>query len=270
MTPLDLVYDCRLRMDDTGGDTGTVPAGFTYYWESDDAGCLVKNEEWLRYLNAAHREIAVRTNCYRDSSENEVCKINVKHNVKLYDIDPRILTIEDIRLGSTGESLIKTALRDHRDLANAYTLTAARPTHYLEENRPFRLMLYPTPFLQTVPLPDPLPSSIDTLYLTVYRLPLEDMAWGSRKGDLDEPPEQLRETLIQGALAYAYQKRDADTGDGGRQQFHQQEFDKLAGLSVDFRTLENRRANANLDITMRPSSYVPRTKGTRRWYEDED
>jgi hypothetical protein len=269
MTPLDLVSDCRLRMDDTGGDTGTVPTGFTYYWESDDRGCLVKNEEWIRYLNNAHREIAVRTNCYRDSAENEICQIKVKHNVRLYDIDPRILTIEDVRLASTGMSLVKTALRDYQLTYNAYNVTAAAPTHYLEENRPFRITLYPTPFLQTSPLPDPLPASIDTLYLTVYRLPLDELTWAGRTGELDEPTESMREMMVQGALMLAYQKRDADTGDVNRQKFHQQEFERLVGLPVDFKTLENRRYSANLDIGIRPSPYVPRVKGTRRWYQNE-
>ena len=27
MTPLELIYDCRLRLDDFGGDTGTIPEG---------------------------------------------------------------------------------------------------------------------------------------------------------------------------------------------------------------------------------------------------
>jgi hypothetical protein len=100
--------------------------------------------------------------------------------------------------------------------------------------------------------------------------PLESMTWGARKSDMEEPPESLREALIQGALAYAYQKRDADTGDMGRQQFHAQEFDKLVGPSVDYRTLENRRANANLDISIRPQGYIPSVKGTQRWYEGDD
>lgn len=41
MTPLDLVHDIRLRADDQGGDTGTVPAGYTYYWEEN--GFLADN-----------------------------------------------------------------------------------------------------------------------------------------------------------------------------------------------------------------------------------
>ena len=256
MTLLELIYKTRLRLDDTGGDTGNIPNGFTYYWEANDSGCLWKNESDLVYfLNTAHREIAVRTSCYRDAGESEICRLPIRIGTATYEIDPRILTIEDAMLNSTGASLVKTQLRDYRKVANTHTGTGT-PTQYLEENRPFRLTLYPIPIVA------------DTLYLTVYRLPLEDMTWAHRTWEVDEPPEQLREALIQGALMYAYQKRDADTADAGRQQFHAQEFEKLIGPSVDYRTLENRRANANLDISIRPHGYVPRVKGTQRWYED--
>jgi len=250
MTPLSLVYDVRLRADDCGGDTGTVPAGFTYFWESDDAGCLFKNLELIHYLNTSHREIAIRTQCYRDT-EAELCEITVRAGTAVYEIDPRILTIEDVLLNSTGASLIKTQLRDYRKTARDYTTTGT-PTHFLEENKPFRLALYPIPVVA------------DKLYLTVYRLPLEEITWAGRKSDVDEPPEQLREALIQGALSYAYQKRDADTADGGRQKFHAQEFEKLVGPPVNYRTLENRRANANMNITIRPEPYV-RSRKAAEW-----
>lgn len=257
MTPLDLVYNCRLRLDDFGGDTGTIPAGYTYYWEYSDAGCLHKNAELIQLLNTAHREIALRTNCYRDASESDLCQISVVDGTNQYDLDSRIITVEDVRLASTDESLVKWTLRDYRETASAYTTTGT-PTHYMEENRPFRIALYP------------IPDDDDTLYLTVHRYPLEDMTWSLRKVSLDEPADSLREALIQGTLSYAYQKRDADSEDGRRQRFHAMEFDKLVGKPVDYRTLENRRYNANLDISVRPKSYVPRAIGGTKWYENED
>ena len=251
MQLLDLISDLRDRLADKGGDRAqSVP------WEEDDTGCFWHNLELLSYFNKAHREIAVRTQCYRDT-EAELCTITVRAGTARYDIDPRILTIEDVLLSSTGASLIKTQLRDYRKVANTHTVTGT-PTHYLEENRPFRLTLSPIPVVN------------DTLYLTVYRLPLEDMTWTARKSDLEEPPEQLSEALIQGALSYAYQKRDADTSDAGRQQFHAKEFEKLVGKPVDYRILENRRFNANLDISIRPQGYIPSVKGTQRWYEGDD
>ena len=249
MTPLDIVYDCRLRMDDLGGDVETVPAGFQYYWEADDSASLVLNQEWLRFLNTAHREIAVRTRCYRDTDAS-LCQIGVTAGTAVYEYDPLILMVEEVLLASTGCPLTKIQLRDLRPLQSVPAVPGT-PTHYLEEDAPFRLMLHPTPVVN------------DTLYLTVYRLPMADWTWASRSTAVDEPPEPLREALIQGALMYAYQKRDADTGDGGRQAFHAKEFDKLVGPPVSFRTLEDRRWNANLDTAIVPSPYTTRRRSRR-------
>jgi hypothetical protein len=243
---LEVIHDIRLRADDLGGDTGAPPSGFSYYWESDDAGCLLKNEEIVRYLNAAHREIAVRTRCYRDT-DSMLCLIPVAANKTVYEYDPLILSIEEVLLQSTGQPLGKIQLRDVR-LLQRQNSDPAPPTHYLEENAPFRITLYPAPAVA------------DTLHLTVYRLPLYDFAWAGRKAGECEPPEQMREALIQGALMYAYQKRDADTGDMGRQAFHAREFERLVGPPVDFRVLEDRRWNANLDTEIIPSPYTVRRR----------
>lgn len=369
MTLLELIDDCRLRMDDLGGDTGTIPPGNTYYWEYSDAACLIKNAEWLRFLNQAHKEIAIRTSCYRDAvaSENQTSygaellgatdwtaglgwtetddntfahtsgtatltnsatiatatayrltytvtgwttgtvtlavggqsttisasgmidlttsstagfvatpstgfdgtvalsltaittttvnpfAITVTAGTARYTVDSRILTIEDVLLSSTNLPLVKTVLVDYRNTADSRIATGT-PTHYLEENHPFGLALYPIPVVN------------DTLYLTVYRYPLADMDWINRNVEVTEPHEALREALVQGALMYAYQKRDADTGDGGRQQFHAREFERLVGKPIDYKTLETRRWNANLDISARPVAYTP---SRRRSYNSE-
>lgn len=248
-TLLDIIYDVRLRADDLGGDTGTPSAGFTYYFEEDDRGALFKNLELVRYLNAAHREIAVRTRCYRDT-DSIISRIAVVPGTAVYEYDPLILSTEEVLLGSTGQPLPKIQLRDLRPLQASYETTGT-PTHYLEEDAPFRLMLHPTPAVA------------DMLYLTVYRLPLDEWTWAGRKTPIYEPPDQLREALIQGALMYAYQKRDADTQEGGRQVFHAREFERLVGPAVNFRVLEDRRWNANLDTTITPSPYTTRRRSRR-------
>jgi hypothetical protein len=245
---LEIIHDIRLRADDLGGDTGDPPSGFSYYWEFSDAGCLLKNEEIVRYLNAAHREIAVRTRCYRDT-DSTICLIPVAANKAVYEYDPLILSVEEALLQSTRQPLGKIQLRDLRPLQRQNS-DPGTPTCYLEENAPFRLTLYPTPAVA------------DTLYLTVYRLS-DDFTWANRNASVWEPPEQLREALIQGALMYAYQKRDADTGDMSRQAFHAQEFERLVGPPVDFRVLEDRRWNANLDTEILPSPYTARRRSRR-------
>lgn len=371
MNLLDLVYDCRLRADDLGGDTGTVPHGYSYYFEYSDAGALWKNAEWVRFLNYAHQEIALRTNCYRDSlggttvttygenllttsgwtvgtgwveSTDDVFThsagtaqlthsatianvtsyrltytlsgvtagsvtlavggasiagigssglidittsstsgfavtptndfvgtltvslkaittpvtnpfaISVISGTAVYNLDSRIITVEDVRLNSSNANLVKWTLDDYRALASQYTATGT-PTNYIEELTPFRIRLYP------------IPTANDTLYLTVYRYPLADFAWATRNVTLTEPSDFWREALIQGALMYAYQKRDADTVDPKRIAFHEMQFNKLVGPPVDYRTLENRRWNANMDITIRPSRYI-RPMNSSSWMDE--
>lgn len=244
MRLLDVISDLRDRLADKGGDRAQYDA-----WETDDTSCFFNNLELVRYLNTAHREIAVRTRCYRDT-DSSLCQIGVTAGTAVYDYDSLILMVEEVWLASTGCPLTKIQLRDLRPL-QSFPAVPGTPTHYLEEDAPFRLTLHPTPVVN------------DTLYLTVYRLPLEDWTWSNRTRSIYEPPEQLREALVQGALMYAYQKRDADTADGGRQAFHANEFDKLVGPPVDFRTLEDRRWNANLDTAVLPSPYTVRRRSRR-------
>jgi hypothetical protein len=248
-TLLDIVQDVRLRIDDLGHETGTPGPGYTYTWEESDRGALFGNRELVRHLNAAHREIAARTRCYRDGY-SPLCQISVVAGTPEYAYDPTILSIEEVFLESASQPLQKVQLRDLRGRAFVESY-AGTPTHYAEETAPFRVLLYPTPLID------------DLLRLTVYRHPLVEWTWELRNETLAEPPTHLFEALVQGALMYAYQKRDTDTADGGRQAFHAKEFEKLTGPAVDFRTLEDRRWNANLDTEIIPSPYTVTRRGRR-------
>lgn len=263
-TLLELVNDVRLRIADTGGDTGTIPTGFTYYWESDDSGCIWTNAEIVSALNWAHREIALRRP-YRDSASFELCEISIYANTARYALDPRILSIEDVILASTGKSLIKTTLRDLRVWASAkftepgvdaWKTKTGTPAYYSEDVEPGKLALIPVPIATT-----------DTLLLTVYRLPLELFEWQSRTYDLEEPPIQLQEALLQGALSRLYQKHDSDALDDRRYKIHEEQFNQLVGGPVDYQTLENRRWNANLDMSIVPAGYS-RSRVRRTWMDD--
>lgn len=261
MTLLELIDDFRARVDDTGGDTGTVPSGFSYYWEYSDSGCLWKNREITQFFNWAHREIAMRRP-YRDSTSTGICTKTVVAGTARYTLDPVILSIEDVLLASTGRSLQKTTIRDLRLLAvgtqsltgiEAWKTTSGVPQYYCEDAEPGKITLIPVP------------SADDSLLMTVYRLPLDPFSWTTRTSELDEPPMQLQETLVQGAMARAYQKRDADTYDPRHAAFHEAQFNQMAGAPVDYKTLEARRWNANLDVSIRPSAYVKSRRSSESW-----
>lgn len=263
-TLLELVNDVRLRIADTGGDTGTIQTGYTYYWESDDSGCIWLNTEIVNALNWAHREVALRRP-YRDSASIGLCDVAIRANTARYALDPRILSIEDVMLSSTGKSLIKTTLLDLRVWSSAkftepgvdaWKTTTGTPAYYSEDVEPGKITLIPVPVATT-----------DTLLLTVYRLPLELFEWTSRKDDLEEPPMQLQEALVQGALSRLYQKHDSDALNDQRYKIHEDQFNQLVGGPVDYQTLENRRWNANLDMSLVPARYEHR-RSRRSWRDD--
>lgn len=274
MTLLELVDDFRLRTDDLGGDTGTIPVGYSYWYEYSDTGCLWKNREVVGFFNWAHREIALRRP-YRDSTTTAICTITVADGTTAYALDNRILSIEEVILASTGKSLQKTTVRDLRQWAvgamnptgiDAWKTTTGTPLYYCEDAEPGKITLVPVPLID------------DSLLLTVYRLPLTQFIFDKRgvstsvilsyRDDaLTEPPSQLQETLVQGAMARAYQKRDADTYDPRHAAFHENQFNQMAGPPVDYATLEARRWNANLDTTIRSIPYV-NTRRVGSWMDD--
>ena len=262
MTLLELIEDFRQRIADNGGDR-TVPSGYSYYWEYSDAGCLWKNKEIVNYFNWSQNEIALRRP-YRDSTTTNLCVIPIKANTARYALDPLILSIEEVTLASTGQSLTKTTVRDLRVWAagsssldiNAWKTKTGSPQYYSEDVEPGKITLIPVPVATT-----------DTLLLTVYRLPLEPLDWENRDSDLTEPPAQLREAILQGALIKAYQKRDADTADPNLSALHEKQFNLMVGAPVDYQTLENRRWNANLDTSIIPAGYS-RKSSRRSWMDN--
>ena len=264
MTPLSLFYDCRVRLDDFGGNTGAAPAGYTYYFESDMTLGQWKNQDLVDALNYTLKEIAMRRPI-ADSTTDTVCEIALVAGQQDYPLDSSILTIEDVSLASTNRSLRKTTLASIRKLmcksqyspviTDSWQTTQGVPIYYLEN----RIHGY----LTVVPIP----AVADTLNLTVYRLPLDQILWEDRLSDIDDCPEQLREAVIQGMLSWAYNKRDADTQDPKRAAYHAAEFTRLVGPSVSYKQLEDRKWNANLDISIRPYPYAitPRRTRIRGW-----
>ncbi len=259
MTLLELVRSVREQLNDLGGD-----GGGNVHWELDDTACLWKNTEIIRYLNLAHKELAFRRP-YRDSATDELCSLQIRANTARYSLDPRILSIENVLLASTGKALIKTTLRDLRMWAAAkltepgvelWKTKTGTPAYYSEDVEPGKITLIPVPVATT-----------DSLYLTVYRLPLEPFAWESRTADFDEPVEAMVEALMAGSMARAYQKRDTETYDPRSIAQYENQFNQLVGAPVDYQTLENRRWNANLDTSIIPAGYS-RKSSRRTWMDN--
>jgi len=242
MTLLELIHRLRQRLDDFGGDTGTVPDGFTYYWEADDAGALWKNAELLNYLNSAANELAHRLPIH-DSSDNETTRIALRTGQARYDIDPRILAIDSAILASSSVPLVKLSEAKERSQWSDPQDTAFKEPSIVQQYRcdfdDHILTVYATP------------TTSDTLYLAVRRLPLEPMTWASRKQDIEEFPEYKQEALIEWACMQAYLKRDADTYDKEASGRHQGLFTDMVGPRIQFKHAQVLKETAGTRLRVR-------------------
>lgn len=242
MTLLELVYRLRLRLDDMGGDTGTVPAGYTWFFESDDKGCLWNNLELTSFLDSAQTELARRV----PIRDNTFPTITLTPGKARYDIDPLILAIDSAVLGSTGLPLIKLSDAKDRNQNLEGDLTFADPTtvsQYRTDFDEYVLTVYATPLVA------------DTLTLAVKRLPLEPFAWADRKTQEPEHPPQYMDALLDWATSLAYRKRDADTQNIDMAGFYQGQFTNAVGSRIDFQHSEKLKAVAGVRLRSRSQWY---------------
>lgn len=227
MTLLDLIYHIRLRLDDEGGSTGAVPAGYIYYWESDDAGCLWKNSELVSYLNSANRELGLREPLVsHHTAEIDVNRVTLASGVAVYSLDPAVLAVDHVVLESTGLPLVKIADAQVRSMyGDPNTPTYKDPSEvqqYRDDLDRHTLTVYATP------------TATDRLLMTVRHLPLCSFAWASRKSQTSEYSERFDDALIDWACHLALLKRDADTYDADASDKYRGLFTDRVGPRIDF------------------------------------
>lgn len=194
---LDLVARFRRKIQDTGGDTGPAPSGYTYYWEYDDRGCFIPNAAVVEMLNEAQVELC-RRYPIKDSTSS-VCQIGVVADEANYTLDPSILGIERVKLTTADRVLAKTTawLIDTEDTR---LLLDGEVRYYHENLRDHTLTLVGTP------------AAADTLELSVLRLPVQSIAWGDEDSGL-EIAELYIEDLLLYAQYLAYSIQDFDLFD---------------------------------------------------------
>lgn len=229
MTLLELIYLARQRLDDYGGDTGTVPQNYTYYWEADDTGALWKNAELVAYANAACNELAHRIPIV-DSTTVDVTQIDLEIGTATYAIDPRVLAIDSVVLASTGVPLVKIHDAQERsqwsDPLDQTYADASVVQHYRDDLDAASLTVYATPTMT------------DTLRMTVRRLPLDSWTWADRKNEIEEFPSRYHDALVNWVCMLAYLKRDADTMNYEASGRHQGLFSDAVGPRVNFKHMK--------------------------------
>ena len=227
MNLLELIHRARQQLDDEGGDTGSPPAGYTYYWEYEDRGTLWKNETLVYYFNNASQELAHRIPLVKShEAEYDITRVALAAGKSVYSIDTRVLAVDNAILQSTGLPLVKVADADERSKdGDPWDRRYADPSpvqQYRVDLDSYTLTVYAAPI------------ESDTLLLTVRHLPLYDFQWASRKSQTSEFPEHYDQALITWACSMALLKRDADTYDLRESDRYRGMFTDQVGPRIDF------------------------------------
>jgi hypothetical protein len=258
---LDLLEAIRWRLDDQGGDTGTVPTGYYAYWQFDDASCLWKNRELMLYLTQTVREINTRAPI-KDSANRT---LGLSPETRLYELDEEVLRVVTVTRASDGNPLIKTTVSEmeqatawHRHqrevLALDWRAETGWPTHYLLDEQQGYLSVYPTPVVDFV----------DTLQMTVWMGYPAPPTWtqlsheASPSRTLEGIPDDLDEALMAGVCARAYRKRDADTANDALVKRYEEEFTAIIGPALSQRQLDSEARWTGMPLTVEPNTYFAR------------
>lgn len=208
MTLRELIDAFRVRAKD---------AIAPYIWDDTDIAF---------WLNEADKEAALRGQLIHDettavdASSIPVCSITLVASTASYAISQNILKIEKVKL-SNGTKLTRTSKADLDRGWPTWEAAAAGTPQYWFENGLNQITLVPKP------------SAIDTVSLTVKRLPLTPMTMAAANTDTPEVPERYHYALLDWALHYAYLVPDTDGGDKAQAERFAADFERSFGARPD-------------------------------------
>jgi hypothetical protein len=156
---------------------------------------LWEDGELIQFINDAQNQICEECGVLRDSSTAAICNVSVVAGTSLYTLDSRVIKVFNAKLGST-YTLLGQTNRDNMD--NDYPgweATTGTPTDWFNDDTG-KIRLYPKP------------TANSTLYLSVTRYPLAQLA---NREDTPEISWKYHPLLVNGAIAQAYMKGDTET-----------------------------------------------------------
>lgn len=199
MTLADLIYSFRTRADDLNEP---------YLWS---------NAEITLYLNQSDNEAAERALLIQDATTTAVCTLTMAAGTASYALHAAVLRIDRAKLTSTGD-LLDVVSREQLDRLQPGWETATGTPEYVIEVGDGNVIITPTP------------TAIDTITLTVKRLPLTVMAVDT---DTPEIPARHHYRMLDWALRCAYMKQDADAGNAAMADKYDTEFERSFGKRLD-------------------------------------
>lgn len=172
----------------------------------DEAGAQIKDEDFIRWVNDAMREIAVNNDLLQ-----VVASTPTVANQDQYDLPTNILTLRSVRY--SGSKLKFLSPEESADLIGSDSTTQGTPTHYSIFAR--KIDLYPAP--------DKSGTSDLQLYYTRQPNPVTAVA------DEPELPLQYHNRIAEYCLAQAYELDDNQESYKVKMQQFQDGMDKLKG-----------------------------------------
>ena len=190
-TLLDAIARLRTRIKDTGGDLPVAPAGYSYYWESDDSTCLLGNAALASIVDESQKEF-----CRRHPLTDSLT-LSVSSGVSAYFLDPCVLAVERAHLTTLGRDLVR--VYQHRiDESDERFVLDGEVRYFRTDLSDHEITLVGAPSVD------------DVLVLSVQRLPYVTLEWENRADDL-EIDDLYVEDLLLYACYLAYSTRDFDT-----------------------------------------------------------
>lgn len=193
MKRTEIINEFRQQVDDT-----VQP----YLWS---------DAEVASYLDSAHSEAAWRARLIRDTltvedaNADPVCAIPVVNGTDSYYCHPSIFEIERAKLDSrpVKEKLKVTSKYQMDRQSPGWEAVTGVPRYLIVEHEGARIRVTLAPSL----------TFDDTLWLAVYRLPLESL---NTPDDEPEIPARHHIQLVDYMVHLAYRKRDAETRDDAK------------------------------------------------------
>lgn len=200
--------------------------------DGDEAGYRFSTPTLLRHIGEAQRQACYRQDLKHlfDSTTPEICEIAITAETSSYLLDPRILRIEVARLAASYPL---------QHVSRAW-MEANRPTwRWAEAGTPSRFFI-----IGRILYVDPIPLTSSTLYLSVWREPLET----------PDADSELEWTLDPEKLAHwvafrCFLKPDEDSYNEKLAAEHRALFDLAFGTEVP--------ARARADLLAYPAAFAP-------------
>mgnify|MGYP001592050679 CR=1 FL=1 len=196
LTLRDLIDENRDRLDDK-----TSP----YLWS---------DKELLGYNNRAIEDLAKGAFLITDSTTSAVCQIALTLAAGAsYTKSAKIIRVRECRLTGYSVPLTKVDLPWLQSRYSTWqSATAGRPWYFSEDLTTGKITFIPAP------------DANYTANLIVYRLPITELALATMAG-VPEIPEGYHKYILDGVLAQAYMKQDAETFDRTLAMTHKKIFD---------------------------------------------